>query len=403
MPTREHLAQQRTGADANGKHHQQQRSHTFVAVQHIARKAWKLRQEHRAKEPHPRNTQKRAEDHHVAMRQLEVAPGFGEGVPVDDQARVGGWRKRHPLRQQPAQQGQAHTGDGDIGCAHAGHRNQQTTGHIAQQDGHEGAHLHHAIATRELALRQMLRQVGKLDGPEQRAVQPHQEDTAQQHGDVLPHKTPGRQQHDGDLQALDEADQHRLVELVCQLPAGGGEQQEGQDEQRPDHQAGHRRWQPGHLQLVGHEHGKGELEDVVVAGAQELHPEEGRKAALAQQGKLVGVVVVCAHEMSPSSGRAAARYSCGPIARANATLRRRGTGARLRQLAGHAGRCDGNHAHGWRWACTLPTLMPRSSPKRRLRWKSTSSTTPSRVSMIRTRCRRSNASSWPTRPSRTAW
>jgi hypothetical protein len=99
MPAREHLAQQRTGADADGKHHQQQRSHLFVAMQHIARKAWKLRQEHRAEEPHPRNAQQRAEDHHVAMRQLEVAPGFGEGVPVDDQARVGGWRHRHPLRQ----------------------------------------------------------------------------------------------------------------------------------------------------------------------------------------------------------------------------------------------------------------------------------------------------------------
>src|SRR6185295_15709828 len=41
------------------------------------------------------------------------------------------------------------------------------------------------------------------------------------------------------------------------------------------------------LQLVGHHHGERELEQVVVAGAEELGPEERREAALAEQGELV--------------------------------------------------------------------------------------------------------------------
>jgi len=39
---------------------------------------------------------------------------------------------------------------------------QQPAGHSTQQDGHEGAHLHHAVAAGELALIQVLRQVGEL-------------------------------------------------------------------------------------------------------------------------------------------------------------------------------------------------------------------------------------------------
>jgi hypothetical protein len=49
-----------------------------------------------------------------------------------------------------------------------------------------------------------------------------------------------------------------------------------------------RRWQAAHLQLVGHQHGEGELEEIVVARAEELRPEEGREAALAEQGEPIG-------------------------------------------------------------------------------------------------------------------
>jgi hypothetical protein len=79
--------------------------------------------------------------------------------------------------------------------------------------------------------------------------------------------------------------------LSDSCPAGGGKQQEGQDEQGTDHQPGHRRRQPVHLQLVGHHHREGELEQVVVGRARKLRPEERRKPALAQQRELVGMLV----------------------------------------------------------------------------------------------------------------
>ena len=91
---------------------------------------------------------------------------------------------------------------------------------------------------------------------------------------------------------LDEADHARLVVLVGELAAGGREQQERQDEERAD--------RPGpasvggsqlDLQLVGDQHGERELEQVVVAGAEELGPEERREAALAEQRELVRVGV----------------------------------------------------------------------------------------------------------------
>jgi hypothetical protein len=53
---------------------------------------------------------------------------------------------------------------------------------------------------------------------------------------------------------------------------------------------GQRRRQPGDAELVGHHHGERTLEQVVVGGAEELRPEEGREAALRQQRELAGMV-----------------------------------------------------------------------------------------------------------------
>src|SRR4029453_11592663 len=94
-----------------------------------------------------------------------------------------------------------------------------------------------------------------------------------------------------DLEVLDEADHAGLVVLVGELAAGRREQQERQDEEGADRQAGELRLQEGiaQLQLVGHHHGECELEQVVVARAEELGPEEGREAPLAQQRELVRV------------------------------------------------------------------------------------------------------------------
>jgi hypothetical protein len=46
-----------------------------------------------------------------------------------------------------------------------GHGDDQPTRHIAQQDGHKGAHLHHAVAAGQLALAQHLGQQANLTGP----------------------------------------------------------------------------------------------------------------------------------------------------------------------------------------------------------------------------------------------
>lgn len=90
---------------------------------------------------------------------------------------------------------------------------------------------------------------------------------------------------------FDKANQHLLGVFVGQLTAGGRKQQKGQDEQGPDDQPGHGRRQPLHLQLVGHQHREGELENIVIARPQKLDPKKRRKPLLAQQGKLAGVLM----------------------------------------------------------------------------------------------------------------
>ena len=219
----------------------------------------------------------------------QIAPGLGDRIPVDRQARVGRGRRRHVLGDGPAEQRDADAGEGDVVAADLRNGDEQAAGDLAEQDGDEGAHLDHAVAAGELALAQVLRQVGELDRAEQRRVQPHQEDAGEQHVGIGHPEAPAREQHDRDLEALDEADHPGLVVLVGELAAGGREQQEGQDEERADRQAGELRLQErvAQLQLVGHHHGERELEQVVVAGAEELGPEERREAALAEQGELV--------------------------------------------------------------------------------------------------------------------
>ena len=49
--------------------------------------------------------------------------------------------------------------------------------------------------------------------------------------------------------------------------------------------------------VVGHQQREGELEDVVVGGAEELRPEERREAALRQQRELIRVGL-CAQRFS---------------------------------------------------------------------------------------------------------
>jgi hypothetical protein len=73
----------------------------------------------------------------------------------------------------------------------------------------------------------------------------------------------------------------------------------------------------GTCSLVGDEDGEGELEDVVVARAEELHPEEGREAALAQERELVGGVRAHARGAAARAGRGGGD---GPILALGAAL-----------------------------------------------------------------------------------
>ena len=289
MAAAEHLAQQRTDADTDRKHHQQQRSHMLIAMQHLFGKAGELGQKHGAKEPHPADAQQRAKHRRLLARHLQVAPGLGKGVPVDDQIRIGSWSMRNELCTDPAHNRQRHTGNSDFCVADLGHGHQQTTGDLAQQDGNKSAHLHHAIAAGQFALIEHLGQIGKLHRAKQRGMQAHQKHAAQQHRHIGGHKAPGRQQHDADLQVLDQAEHAGLVPLVRQLARGGREQQIRQGKQGANHQPGHRGRQPRDAELVRHHHREGELEQIVIGRAGKLGPEERSKAPLTQQGKLVGV------------------------------------------------------------------------------------------------------------------
>ena len=115
MAARQHFAQQRADADADREHHQQQRRDLLVAVQHLLGEGRELGQEHGAEEPHPRDAEQRAEHDQVAVRELEVAPGLADRVPVDDQARVG--RRATAARPAPTTRpsdGDADAGEGDV-------------------------------------------------------------------------------------------------------------------------------------------------------------------------------------------------------------------------------------------------------------------------------------------------
>ncbi len=158
----------------------------------------------------------------------------------------------------------------------------------AKQDGDEGAHLHQPVAAHQLGLVQVLRQVGELDRAEQRRVQPHQEGTRVEQGRAVYGKARQAQQHDGDFQRLHQPDQAGFLDLVGDLAAGGREQHErrnkdGRDQER--RALGVNAVEQG--RMVGDKGGEGDLEQVVVHGAQELGPEERREAARAEQTELV--------------------------------------------------------------------------------------------------------------------
>ena len=118
-------------------------------------------------------------------------------------------------------------------------------------------------------------------------MQAHKEGAGEKHGHVPSDEAIAGEDHDPHFQGLHEDGDPPFVVLVRDLPGGGGEEQEGQDEESGDeiHHQGriHRRVRGG---VEGHHHGEGELEEVVVEGAEELGPEERRETPFAQEREL---------------------------------------------------------------------------------------------------------------------
>jgi hypothetical protein len=289
-PPGQPLAEQRARADPHREHREQQRDDVLVAAEDVLGEAGELREEDRAVVPEPRDAEHRQPDDAIALREVQVLPGFGERVPVDLQVGGDRGRQRYVSADEVAGDRHHHSGDACVDRPVGLDRHHQAAGDRADQDRDERSHLDHAVAADQLLGLQVLRQDRVLDRAEQRRVHAHQRERAhQQHEVVLP-EARETHEHDHDLEQLDVADQPRLLELVGELARGRGEQHEWRDEhgarevdERVGIEARHAR------PVKRREQDQRVLVDVVVARAQELRPEERPEAALLQQIELVGL------------------------------------------------------------------------------------------------------------------
>jgi hypothetical protein len=284
---REPLAQQRADADADREDRKQQRGDVLVAAEDALGVGRELGEVGGAVEPEPRDAEHRQPYHAIAVGKAQIARGLGERIPVDLQ--IGSHRRslryaaardvarnrdddgRRPRDERPAGL------DGD----------DEPTDDLAQQDSDEGAHLNQPVAADQLVGPQVLGQDRILHRPEHRRMHAHQRERAEQQRQVAPVEPDRSEHHDADFEQLDDADEGRFLELVRNLARGRGEQHERSDEGRGGdvHQiVGRQRGQRGGLERD--EDDQRVLVDVVVAGAEELGPEERRETAFAQELEL---------------------------------------------------------------------------------------------------------------------
>ena len=168
-----------------------------------------------------------------------------------------------------------------------GRRHQHAAGDGAGEDRERGAGLHQCVATDEFLVPQRLREDRVLHRPEQRRVESHQEQRAQEQGQVGAHEPDRTDDHDRDLEQLDEADDARLVVLVRELTGGRRKEEERQDEERAGEVHQHIRRQRGERGGVERDQDHERvLVDVVVQDAQKLRDEKRRKAPLPEQSEL---------------------------------------------------------------------------------------------------------------------
>src|SRR5260221_11351116 len=118
-------------------------------------------------------------------------------------------------------------------------------------------------------------------------MQAHEEHASVERRRVRGDEAERRERHHRDLEALHEAHQAPLLDLVGELPRGRGEDEERSDEDGADHEARGGGIHAAPLgRVVGGEQREGELEEVVVGRAEELRPEERAEAALGKQAEL---------------------------------------------------------------------------------------------------------------------
>jgi hypothetical protein len=143
------------------------------------------------------------------------------------------------------------------------------------QNRDEGRAFDQRIAARQLGLGEVIGQDAVFDRPEQRRDDTDQEQGHEQENGRVEPEAGHRDAGNRDLGELEPLGHERLVEAVRDLAADRGE-----DERRKDEDRGRERDQGlrvRHGPFVEDQEGERVLEEIVVEGAEELAPEQGRK------------------------------------------------------------------------------------------------------------------------------
>ena len=162
---------------------------------------------------------------------------------------------------------------------------------MPQQDRDERAHLDQTVAADQLLGPQDLREDRVLDRAEKRRMDAEERQRRKHQRQALAPEAHEPDDHDDNLEELDPADQPRLLDLVGDLSGRRRKEDERRDEDSTreiDECVGVECGQPRRVERD--ENYQRILVDVVVGGAEELGPEEGRETTLAQEVELIAGV-----------------------------------------------------------------------------------------------------------------
>ncbi len=196
------LAKQGASTDADGEHGDQRHQHSLIAAKRKTRVVRQLGDIHRADEPKPGDTEDRQKYRTAGACELDDAPGFGNGIPVNTKRAVDSGHRRYASARQVTH----HRNHDDVGS------DQRDTGiaeadqmgacHGAQEDGQEGPRFHQSVSADELLILQHLRNDAVFHWCKQRRLRAHQKKQADQQRHVFEIETDGGTDHDNDLKQL---------------------------------------------------------------------------------------------------------------------------------------------------------------------------------------------------------